>query len=226
MQPLKALSQLNETVNKMGRPRKNTTVPGVRYGKLTTRELYGYKKGQELWICDCDCGKETVVAVSNLINGHTKSCGCIVNDGHSNYRHGLRQTRLYNIHTKIKQRCFNENDKNYYNYGKRGITICDEWCGKNGFINFYNWAMENGYDDDLSIDRIDVDGNYCPDNCRWTDMETQQNNRRNNRCIEYNGRIHTISEWAKIKNIPYERLRTRIKNGWSIEKALNMPKTY
>lgn len=135
------------------------------------------------------------------------------------FKHGKSKTRLYNIWLNMKARCYNLNNHKYNDYGGRGITICEAWL--NDFQAFYDWAMANGYSDDLSIDRIDVNGNYEPSNCRWTDNETQSNNRRSNRFIEYNGKSQTIEQWAKELNVDYKKFHSRLKRGWSIEKAIS-----
>lgn len=209
----------------MGRKRINTTLPNLQYGHLTTKRLYGYKEdGQELWECDCKCGGNTITTAYNLIRGHTTSCGCLKNNGNCNHKHGMSKDRIYNIYIKMKQRCFNKNDKSYLNYGGRGITICKEWLGENGFINFYEWSKNNGYSDELTIDRIDTNGNYEPGNCRWTNYKVQQNNRTNNRIVEYKGNQYTLSELSDKCNIPYERLRTRLLAGWSVIEAVKTSK--
>lgn len=139
------------------------------------------KNHKTYWNCKCKCGKETIVYSDKLKTGHTKSCGCLKRQKtiERNYRHGLYGTRLYSIWHDMNTRCYYEKTKCYKYYGGRGITICDEW--KNNFVNFYNWAINNGYKDNLSIDRIDVNGNYEPSNCRWATMQEQQLNKRNSK---------------------------------------------
>lgn len=139
-------------------------------------------------------------------------------------KHGLKKTRLYSIWSQMKNRCFNQNAERYSDYGGRGITVCDEW--KDDFKAFYDWSMSNGYSDNLTIDRINNDGNYEPSNCRWVDVLTQVNNSRHNHMIEYCGESHSMSEWSRILNIPYYLLRNRINvYGWDIEKAFTTPKS-
>lgn len=123
----------------------------------------------------------------------------------------------------MKSRCYKKYAKEYENYGGRGISICDEWLGDNGFINFYNWAMENGYSEYLTIDRINNEDNYSPNNCRWVTRLIQNNNSRRVNFIEFNGEKHSISDWARIKKISRNTIVKRIRLGWDIEKVLNTP---
>lgn len=138
-----------------------------------------------------------------------------------NYKHGLKNTRLFSIWSGMKTRCYNSNSPQFKNYGARGIKICDEWL--TDFMNFYNWSMSNGYSDNLTLDRIDVNGNYEPNNCRWVTSKVQANNRRTNKLIEYNGEIKTLMEWCEYHGINYKTVRDRLKRGWAIDKALKYP---
>lgn len=130
----------------------------------------------------------------------------------------MRNTRLYNIWRSMRQRCGNEKNINYKNYGGIGIQVCHEW---NKFQTFAEWALNAGYKENLTIDRIDVKGNYCPENCRWVSYKIQGNNKNNNRLIEFNGEIHTLSEWSEIVGIKPSTLWKRLKNGWELSEALN-----
>ena len=162
-----------------------------------------------MWLCKCDCGNIKKVRTNHLKFGSIKSCGCLLLLG--NPKHNMCGTKIYNVYKSMRERCFNKNDKNYRHYGGRGIKICDEWLDKeNGFMNFYNWAIKNGYKKGLTLDRINVDGNYSPSNCRWTTMKEQSNNRRNNNYITYNGETHTLTQWSEILNIKYGTLQNRI----------------
>ena len=137
--------------------------------------------------------------------------------GKINKTHGMSDTRLYRIYKHILNRCNNKNDNRYDRYGARGITICEEW---KDFNHFAEWALANGYNDKLSIDRINVNMGYSPDNCRWADAHQQSNNKSNNKLYTYNSATHTIAEWATLYNIPYKRLWKRLKCGWDMERAL------
>ena len=140
----------------------------------------------------------------------------------SNYRHGGRHTRLYTIWCGMKNRCYNKNDSHYPRWGGRGIQICSEWLLD--FSNFQQWALHNGYADNLTIDRINNDGNYCPANCRWVTVAEQNNNQRTNRLITYNGRTQNLKQWSKELRINYGTLISRLDDSkWSIEKAFTTP---
>ena len=198
-----------------------------KFNKLTVIRLTDKRttKGDTIWKCQCDCGNITYVSGGHLKSGHTKSCGCnkarLKGSKNYFYKHGLYGTRLYKIFFNMKTRCFNSNFTEYNNYGGRGITICKEWS--NNFMSFYNWAMENGYKENLTLDRIDTNGNYEPNNCRWITRKKQCNNKRNNVIIEYNNEKHTIQEWCEKLNVKYSTLYTRLRRGWSIEKIFTMP---
>lgn len=159
-----------------------------------------------------------------LRSGNTKSCGCYGREVllKSSIKHGAFGTQLYRAYSNMKTRCYNPHYYLYRHYGGKGITVCDEWLGENGFINFSNWSKANGYKDGLSIDRIDNSLGYSPDNCRWSDMQTQQNNRTNNRMITSNGETHTMAEWARISGIRYHTIQDRLGRGWSDADAVTV----
>ncbi len=194
---------------------------GQKFGKLTVLcRLYNTKGHKTYWMCVCECGNLAEVRSDSLYNGHTKGCGCL-NHEPKNTHHGKYCTRLYRVYYNIKKRCYNHKDENNYNYyGERGITMCDEW--RNDFMSFYNWAMNNGYSDNLTIDRIDVDGNYEPSNCRWITMKQQGRNKRNNKVYTIKGNTRCLSEWCEILGLKYQCVWKRLNRGWSIEKALEL----
>ncbi len=152
---------------------------GKKFGRLTVTERDTTIPNTNVvyYKCTWDCGNVTSVRSSNLSSGNTKSCGCYNHEMlvKNHTKHGLRNTRLYRIWKRMRSRCNNPNNDRYEYYGARGISICSEW---DEFINFYNWSMKHGYNDELTIDRIDVNGNYEPSNCRWADWSTQQKNKR------------------------------------------------
>lgn len=196
---------------------------GHKFERLTVIERRGSRRSRALWLCVCTCGNEIVVDSNSLRTGNTRSCGCLQkehaqNTGSANKTHGMFGTRLYMIWADIKRRCNNPSCEAYRYYGGRGIKLFDEW---NDFSAFLQWAEANGYRDDLTIDRIDVNGDYCPKNCRWSTWEEQENNRRNNRMLTYKGKTQSMSLWAKEFNIPYVTLAARLDSlHWDIEKAL------
>ena len=204
---------------------------GMKFGRLTVmdREPPKSKKAKGLWVCKCECGNVIKVNTSALKSGNTTSCGCKRKETLRQLRtkHGESDTRLYKVWSSMKNRCYNAKDVEYKNYGGRGITVCDEW--KDSFVNFSQWAYENGYNKDApkgqcTIDRIDVNGCYEPENCRWVNWHIQMNNKRNNRILTYNGESHTLAEWCEIVNIPYNCLKSRLnKLHWSVEKTLTTP---
>lgn len=200
---------------------------GMKFGNLLVKHRapdHLTPNGQRItsWACVCDCGKEIVATFQNLRSGHTKSCGCMFSQ--HNLKHGEcvgnNISRLYNIWAGIKARCLNENNPRYKYYGKRGISICDEWLS---FDEFKKWAISSGYKDNLTIDRINNNGNYEPGNCRWTTQKVQSNNSRKNVVITFDNKSHTVSEWSDIVGIPYKTLWYRLNSGWGIEKSLTEP---
>ena len=194
-----------------------------KFDRLTLIGTTTGKDGKTRWVCRCDCGNIVEVRPSDVKRGYTKSCGCLRKEtvAAKNYRHGDANSRLYEIWCGIAKRCNDINSKSYSNYGGRGIKRCDEW---NDYNAFRQWAMNNGYSDNLTLDRIDVNGDYCPQNCRWVDMKTQCRNKRNNHNVTYKGITKSVAEWAESIGCGYNTLHARLHHlGWSIEEALSTP---
>lgn len=203
---------------------KINNLTGKKFGRLKVLEYYGNSKNcKALWLCQCECGNTKIILGNSLTSKATVSCGCYNKEKARERRtkHNLSYSRLYKIWCGMKTRCYNKNFVYYCNYGGRGITICDEWL--NDFETFYKWAISNGYEEGLTIDRINNDGNYEPINCRWISRKEQNNNMRKNIIIKYNGKEQTISQWAKEFGINRTALYYRIKRCWNIEKALTEP---
>lgn len=193
---------------------------GMKFGRLTVIESDGYANGGKRWKCKCDCGNECIASASKLVSGHKRSCGCLRHEKPYNYQGRDRNRRLYIIWKAMRQRCINQKSPAYPRYGGRGISICEEW---NDYNTFEEWALANGYSDELTIDRIDSNGNYEPNNCRWATPLVQSNNRGSNRKYTYNGETKTVSEWANLFGISYGTLISRLKRGWPIAKAVETP---
>ena len=199
-------------------------ITGQRFGRWTVIEPAGKTSdNHKLWHCRCDCGIERNVVGKELRNGKSKSCGCLSTDTFRETitKHGLRYHPLYVTWCNIHARCENSNNPEYKHYGGRGIRVCDEWKDVTSFIG---WAEANGYRSGLQIDRIDNNGNYEPDNCRFVTHTGNQNNKRTNRLLTYEGRTQTISQWAKELNVPSDRIRSRLNMGWNVEDVLFKPK--
>ena len=136
-------------------------------------------------------------------------------------KHGMSGTSLYRAYMAMMKRCYREKDQRYNRYGARGITVCGEW--RNDKTKFFEWALSNGYSEGLSLDRIDNDGNYCPENCRWVNSIIQANNRSTNKLVECKGETHTLAEWSRISGVPDNRISWRLKRGWDVEKSIFTP---
>lgn len=207
---------------------------GQRFGRLVAVGVHPTETRKNYWVCQCDCGNMKIVRSDSLQCGAIRSCGCLKKEqdgknlvlGNGRRKHtetGFKVggTRLYSIWQGMKARCYNEHDAKYYRYGGRGITICDEW--KDNFIAFHDWAIANGYQDDLTIDRIDNDGDYCPENCRWSTQKEQSNNRSTNIKIKIGNATKTLTEWCEIFELDIKKVHHRYKtNGFiSVDDLFN-----
>lgn len=207
------------------RESKIEDISGQKFGRLTAIKFAGINKAkQTLWECRCDCGNTIIAHKQNLKNGHTKSCGCYNIDVASERTktHGETKLRIYTIWHDMLLRCYSKKHLSYDLYGGRGITVCKEW--KDSYEAFRDWAYNNGYAENLSIDRKDVNGNYCPENCRWANNITQANNTRRNRMITINGETDTLANWCRKYNAPYGRVSSRLRLKWDILEALTTPR--
>jgi len=187
---------------------------GMKFGRLAVTEYAGQNYHFESqWLCRCDCGNFATVLSGQLMSKSTVSCGCYAREliSNINYKHGMTNTRLFHIWQGMRLRCSNQNNRDYKNYGSRGISVCKEWM--DSFQSFHNWAVSNGYNRNLTIDRKNNDGNYEPLNCRWTTLKIQANNTRRNHIITINGISKTIAEWSDFSGIKWTTIKERVRRG-------------
>lgn len=193
---------------------------GKTFGRLTVIELLGRNSISKIvWLCKCECGNEIFVVGSELKNGHTKSCGCLRKAVTKERKtiHGLSHHKIRQVWRNMIARCENPDIEGYKNYGGRGIKVCEEW---HNLKEFAEWAFESGYSENLTIERKDVDGDYCPENCCWETMKVQCNNKRNNHYIEAFGETKTLAQWAEKSGISHSLIRYRLNKGLSMEQIL------
>ena len=197
---------------------------GDRFNRWTViGKVEGSSRWDKMYLCKCDCGTERMRSYSNLIYENCCSCGCLTREVNSNnlrkYPEGLIASGIYYRWEGLKRRCYSKSCREYKNVGAKGITMCEEW--RNDFMSFYNWAVSNGYSDNLQIVRIDSKGNFEPSNCRWGARNEVA--KSSNICVEYNGETHTVATWANILGIKPQVLYQRIHAKWSVEKAFTTP---
>ena len=204
---------------------------GAKFGRLTLVRIATESTNKhKTWECLCECGKTTFVRQYSLGSRKTKSCGCLSSEiliernQHGKWNNQTTKGDSYHIYGAwggMIKRCYHEHNNGYKRYGARGITVCDEW--KNNFLTFLDWSIKNGWQFGLSIDRIDNNGNYSPENCRWADRKTQNNNRRSNRLISIHGQTHTLMQWSEISGIQRQTIVKRINAGWVMSEWLIQP---
>ncbi|MBE6943806.1 MAG: hypothetical protein E7453_06045 [Ruminococcaceae bacterium] len=196
---------------------------GQRFGRLTViQRSKNDASNKPQWHCLCDCGKTAIVRGADLKMGKVYSCGCYRNNrlATRNYIHGKADSQLHIVWKGMKQRCTNPKHNGFTRYGGRGIKVCDEWL--HNFQAFYDWATANGYRDGLSIDRIDNNKGYSPDNCRWVTREEQNNNTSSNHLITLNGQTKTLAQWGRQLGIKPSTYGSRMRRGWPPEEALGL----
>lgn len=199
---------------------------GQTFGKLTVLQRVEYKEYKNRtviqYIVKCECGKEFKVLGQSLTRTKKPTKGC---KSCSSTTHGLTESKLYGVWMNIKARCYSPKADSFENYGKRGIQVCEEW--RKDFKSFYDWAINSGYKEDVrgkyTIERINVDGNYCPKNCTWISITEQEQNKRNSVRITYKNETKSLKEWAKTTGIKEVTLRSRYGRGWSVERVLTEP---
>lgn len=200
---------------------KNVPVEGHKYNHLTAIKPVGGGK----FLFRCDCGIEKEISGYHVVKGLTISCGScefhIKEMSEKSRTHGLSDTRFYEQYRGMLKRCYDCNAINYKDYGGRGITVCDEW--RNDPAAFRDWAIENGWEEGLTLDRVNNDGPYCPTNCRWVTTKEQAKNKRSNLLLSFRGQTKIAADWADELGIPRKTLYERLRKGWTVEEALSRP---
>jgi hypothetical protein len=193
-------------------------ISGQKFGRYTVLKFHSTKNRKSYFTCECECGTIKEVRSDQLKSGTTQSCGCYIKEKLKEERpyrikHGkkAKETRLYNIWQGMRSRCNSETNPAYPKYGGRGIKVYENWL--NDFQNFYDWAMENSYQENLSIERLNNDGNYEPSNCKWATSKEQNNNKSNNVVIEIDGEKKNLIEWSKSTGVHRSTIYRRLKRG-------------
>jgi len=211
-------TESQEQPNRKGKNMNDIT--GNKYHRLTAMnntEPYNRNETHHYWRFLCDCGHEKVIRRDHVLSSKIRSCGCLAREG-NNKKHGHTGTRLYNIWTHIISRTENRTNPGWKDYGGRGITICAEW--RNNFSEFYRWAITNGYIDGLTIERINVNGGYSPNNCAWIPLASQNENKTNTVYLTYNGKKQSVKKWSEEIGTPIKTICNRLYSGWSTDEAL------
>lgn len=212
---------------------KFVDITGEKYGRLTAICLVakGDRQHRPKWLFRCDCGNEILISANAARTGNTKSCGCLLFEARSAHSraalkiaqanqvtHGMTGTRIYGIYKNMKTRCYNAKTPCFKYYGGKGIAVCDEWL--NNPAAFMDWAFSHGYDENLTIDRINSNLNYCPENCRWITQAEQARRTPKVRHITYNGETKTALQWEKYFNVPLDSISRLIREGVSMQEAV------
>lgn len=204
-------------------------ISGQKFGKLTAIKCVEKANYTSKWLCKCDCGNDKITRIDSLLSGRCRSCGCLNQNRkckHGGAKNGKTE-RLYHVWQDMKNRCYNKNIKHFDRYGGRGITVCEEWLRDYG--KFREWAINNGYDEnanhgECTLDRINNNIGYSPENCRWVSMSIQDNNRSTNKYYEYSGESHTISDWCRKLGLNCRLVESRIERGWTFIEAITVEK--
>lgn len=206
---------------------RSVDLTGQKFGRLTVVRFDHKENGRKYYLCQCDCGNFKIVSNHSLKSGNTKSCGCLhkeilIQRNKDNRIHHPENERLLRIWRAMLHRCYKETDEHYDYYGGRGIKVCDDW---HDFETFQKWALANGYADNLTIDRLDGNKDYCPENCSWATMTVQNNHKSDTKWLTYKGKTQSLSDWCRELGLDYFRIKARLNSlGWSVEDAFEYGK--
>ena len=206
---------------------RSVDLTGQKFGRLTVVRFDHKENGRKYYLCQCDCGNFKIVSNHSLKSGNTKSCGCLhkeilIQRNKDNRVHHPENERLLRIWRAMLHRCYKETDEHYDYYGGRGIKVCDDW---HNFETFQEWALANGYADNLTIDRLDGNKDYCPENCSWATMTVQNNHKSDTKWLTYKGKTQSLSDWCRELGLDYFRIKARLNSlGWSVEDAFEYGK--
>ena len=206
---------------------RSVDLTGQKFGRLTVVRFDHKENGRKYYLCQCDCGNFKIVSNHSLKSGNTKSCGCLhkeilIQRNKDNRVHHPENERLLRIWRAMLHRCYKETDEHYDYYGGRGIKVCDDW---HDFEAFQKWALVNGYADNLTIDRLDGNKDYCPENCSWVTMTVQNNHKSDTKWLTYKGKTQSLSDWCRELGLDYFRTKARLNSlRWSVEDAFECSK--